>query len=236
MSKRDPINCDVHLWKYELNTIPWNSKKVREILSLEEQNRAQHFISRQDGERFASVHLFIREVLARYLHLLPSKIQFTEGLNSKPMLKLRSHEPVIHFNLSYRNEYALLAIASNAVIGVDIEEVIPMTDMSAFVSHYFSKQEQQNIFEKETRKEQLSMLFTLWTMKEALLKSLAVGMSSMLTRYNLYPFLQHASCKPSFDKRHTWNIHPIAVAENYRAAFAVPVEQIDLKQFEYGKD
>jgi len=229
------MSCEVHLWKYELKEFPAKFSFPK-LLSQDELARSQHFIRHEDGKRFAWVHAFQRDVLSRYLHLPSNEIQFAMGPNKKPILKTRAAKPAIHFNLSYRNKYALLAISSKASIGVDIEEVGSIPDFTAFVSDYFSREEQQIILEKKTKEEQLSLLFTLWTMKEALLKSLSIGVKGTFATYNLCPFLQQSSGVLSLGKQRAWNISPVSIAESYKAAFAVAANQVHFKMFEYGKD
>jgi 4'-phosphopantetheinyl transferase len=232
---RPNTSSEVHLWKYELKELPVKFP-FQNILSQDELIKTKRFINREDGKRFAAVHVFLREVLSRYLYLPASEIRIAVGRNKKPVLKTSAVKPLLHFNLSYRNKYALLAISSKPSIGVDIEEVNNIPDFAAFISNYFSKEEQQTILEKETREEQLSVLFTLWAMKVALLKSLTIGVKGSFATYNLCPFLQQPRGALALGKHRAWNISPVSIAENYRAAFAIPANHVDLKMFEYGKD
>lgn len=230
-----PISSEVHLWKYELQKLSV-SFPYHKILSPDELIKSKRFLNKEDGKRFARVHVFLRDVLSRYLHLSANEIQIITGKNKKPIVKAPSYKPKIHFNLSYRNKFALLAISSKPSIGVDVEEVSNVPNFPAFLSNYFSIEEQQVILEKETREEQLSLLFTLWSMKEALLKSLTIGVKGSFATFNLCPFLRQSSGSLAIGKHRAWNISPVTIDENYKAAFAIPAHRVDLKIFEYGRD
>jgi 4'-phosphopantetheinyl transferase len=220
--------CDVHLWKSHLpEVVP-----SYDCLSKEEQGRSARFRRYEDRARFNKAHTFLKNVLQRYTHLPPEEIQFAHGHNGKPVLKCRHLHPPVYFNLSYRDDYALLAISNSPFIGVDVERIKPIDDILTFTSDYFSPPEEEKILGPLSRAGQLSMVYTFWTMKEALIKALATGFLNPIKEYDLSSFLS----KPYQKLRdtHIWHIRRLPIERDYKAAFAVRSEKVNCSVFHYG--
>src|SRR5438552_3363773 len=124
---------EVHLWKSNLDLTQKVFSDI-EIFSDEEKERAGKFIHDEDRNRFVYEHLFMRIVLSSYTCQHPGKIQFVYDSNQKPFLKNGATQHPLHFNLSYRANHALLALSNAENIGVDIEKIHNIDNLSAFVS------------------------------------------------------------------------------------------------------
>ena len=224
--------CEVHLWKSNLNQAQEVFSDI-EIFSDEEKERAGKFIHEEDRNRFMSAHSFMRKVLSKYTLQHPKEIQFAYGSNQKPFLKNRMAKHPLYFNLSYRANYALLALSNAENIGVDVEKIHDIDNICSFADNYFSAEEQQIIFSKSRVKEQLASLFTFWTMKEAVIKSLGIGFMMPFTVCNLSKFLTAPYGVPFFESRHKWYIKPVAISHDYKAALAIKAREVSLKVFDY---
>ena len=230
LQKQDD-SCEVHLWKYSLTKkLPLQFHKY---LSPAEQGLSDRFTDEVTRMRFIAVRTFLKNILAWYTHLPPEEIQLFPGLNDKPFLKSGAGYAPVYFNLSYRQKHALLAVSRESRIGVDLEEISPIENLTAFTNHHFSVQEIKKILGQPSYKKQLALVFKLWTMKEALIKSTGLGFSIPLTNYNLIPFFKKRNLHPHFDVHNRWHIHPVFIASNYRAAVAIKAEKIELKVFRY---
>ncbi len=223
--------CDVHLWKYCLQN-PVSEVSLA-LLSAEEKEVMRRMSRYEDRKQYMLVHSFLKRVLESYLHLPPDEIEFAEGVNGKPILKCNHSHPPLHFSLSYRHDYALLAISSEPCIGVDVEEVKPIENIFHFMTDHFSRDERKRILIEKTEKRQLSILFTFWAMKEALIKSLSVGFSGSIKKYEVLSFLKKPLGLPDFDLANNWWIDTVPIAKNYKAAFALKAGKVNTKIFEY---
>ena len=223
---------EVHIWKCKFKG--WQ-KGCLSILSEEEKTRWLRFALEEQGMRYAMAHVFLRNILERYTQIPAAEIKIVQGLNKKPQLKSVSH-PRLNFNLSYRNEYALLALSTNSYIGIDIESVKNIGHISSFIGTFFSHEEKEKVLSFTSLCDRLATLFTIWVMKEALVKANANGISEAVSQYNLCPFLNQPECVPDFDINNTWHIEQIRIADNYKAACAVRAGNTYLKNFEYGLD
>lgn len=146
----------------------WLIKAYREnCLNTEEQARADKFLLPVHQERFIKAHSGLREILAKYVYQNPKEIIFDKTISGKPYLK---KFPDIHFNLSHSEEIALCAISNNPV-GIDVEYLNKNIDYVNIAKRFFSPD--------EIIKTKLDF-FTLWTQKEAYLKSQGKGIAGGL--------------------------------------------------------
>src|SRR5690349_23768292 len=74
----------------------------------------------QQGALWASTRAALRETLANYLDARPDALRFDE--TGKPRVEPRSP---LHFNLTHSGDRALVAVATEREVGVDIERIDP---------------------------------------------------------------------------------------------------------------
>lgn len=153
------------------------------ILSAEEIKRAKRYKFEQHKNRFIIFHGFMRKVLAIYLQLKPIDIEYIKGEKGKPYLA-NTLSSSLQFNLSHTRDIAILAIASQSEVGVDIEHIDRKTDWQGIVKRFFTDQEQQTLFELPEELQQQAF-YELWTRKEAYMKVLGSGLSLSPTDFSL---------------------------------------------------
>ncbi len=225
----------LHLWKLDAGLVHTDAYAALKILSDDEVERANKFITVRDSVRYITAHYFLRSVLSRYLGVAPSATRFSKDPYGKPCLE-QQLSPPLYFNLSYRDNLFLLGVSNISTMGVDVEKVREVDDIETFSAHYFSVNERAKISAAAARPDQLAMLFTFWAMKEAVLKALAIGITGALPDYDLYAFLETPSAVPGFDPAHAWTIRSLDIAPGYKAAFAVNTGEVAWDITEYAGD
>jgi 4'-phosphopantetheinyl transferase len=125
---RPRLQADVvDVWQAELAA---SAADPRELLSPAERERADRFLRAEDGERWARARAFLRDVLARYAVRDPRALRFVEGPYGKPELVLDPRGTAgaagappaqLCFNISHSGEIALIAVALEREVGVDVE-------------------------------------------------------------------------------------------------------------------
>src|SRR5436305_1268900 len=77
---------EVHVWCASLNRPPHQLQHLHGILASEERGRAARFHFARDRRRFIAARGLLREILSRYLKLLPESLIFKYTSYGKPYL------------------------------------------------------------------------------------------------------------------------------------------------------
>ncbi|WP_455810436.1 4'-phosphopantetheinyl transferase family protein [Clostridium butyricum] len=149
------------------------------LISSYRKRKMQKYRFIEDSYRCMIAELLVRYVLTNKLGYKNNELIFCISEYGKPYLKNQSMKE-IHFNFSHSGKYVVCAIDSEQC-GVDIEYIDNYnTDMVNNIFHIKEaiKLNQYNNVEKANK------YFTfLWTMKEAYLKALGIGLSKSLSSF-----------------------------------------------------
>jgi len=158
-------------------------------------------------------------VLARYLETQPEAVRFAYGEYGKPAL---SDEHVLRFNLSHSNEVALLAVALDAELGVDVEHIRADFASEDIARRYFSRTE-VDAFNALPPDERVAAFFRCWTRKEAYIKAIGKGLSQALDEFDvtLAPGIAPALLRAKDDDTSRWLLVDLNAGAGYASALAV---------------
>jgi 4'-phosphopantetheinyl transferase len=166
---------DCQLW------LAWLDKEdpdsFRSSLSDDERARAGRLRSPQSADRFTVARGILRQLLGRYLACRLESLIFSYGPHGKPELAGES-QTGLSFNVSHSGGLAVFAIANGLEVGVDIEEIHPVSDLEATASIFLSPDELAEFEALPTNGKKLERFFMLWTCKEAVLKALGYGFAN----------------------------------------------------------
>ena len=124
---------------------------------------------------------FLKRVLAGYIGVAPDDIRLGTTAAGKPQLATRGE---VSFNASHSDGLAVVAVASGAAVGVDIEHVRPIADAAGLAERLFTRQECDEV--RTAQGSRLSELFlVLWTRKESLLKAMGTGLTVPLDGFDV---------------------------------------------------
>lgn len=191
------MNAPIFLWPClqrvpslemrQVNVCAWNIDRSPavpdwEILDEEETLRARRFVFPRDRDRYVCAHSTMRRVLGSYSGIPPAKISFSTTTYGKPSLRpVRDSEPP-HFNLSHSGGIAVLAIARQYQLGVDIEWIRNIDPDVA--EHHFSSHELLTL-RNLPPESWLAGFHRCWTSKEALLKGEGLGLNLPLDSFDV---------------------------------------------------
>src|SRR5215203_3414471 len=98
---------DVHVWRIDLNQPSAIIERCRQVLSIDEQVRADRFHFESDRQHFIVARGCLRAMLARYLDVDAQTIEFSYASHGKPELAT-SYSPVqqLNFNLAHSGGFA----------------------------------------------------------------------------------------------------------------------------------
>lgn len=168
----------IHLWLLDVrqfNTVL--AEQALLLMSNDERERAQKFI--RGKEEYIASRWLLRKVLGQYLQQAPASVVFSRSEKGKPYI---ANNP-LKFNLSHSGHWALLALAQDMELGVDIEQIRDSRDLLGIAENYYHPDEFAQLRQRHGD-EQIRFFYQLWTLKEALLKAMGVGISAGLENLN----------------------------------------------------
>ena len=168
----------VDIWHWSLDDAFADEAHARALLSADEVVRVARFVRDVDRRRSICARAGLRLVLAGYLNIAPEALRFAYNNWGKPELV----DERLSFNLSHSGGEALLAVSRDAELGVDIENIRPLTD--ALARHFFSAAECRELANLPEH-ERLPAFYRCWTRKEAFVKGHGAGLSLPLDGFDV---------------------------------------------------
>lgn len=159
-----------HCWRARLGPV---SPAALASLSAVEQVRYGRFLAAGPAQAYAAAHVFLRAVLGHYAGQPSAAVALSVDARQKP--KLASDYP-LWFNLSYRAEWALLAVSNQCEVGVDLESIRPVAGAAALVDYLFSPAERA-VLRIAGRSAWRPLFYAIWTRKEAWAKLSGMGLA-----------------------------------------------------------
>ncbi len=170
-------------WIIELDREPMDEAALEPELALlsdDERARARRFIRPRDRLRFARTRSALRCILANELGARPETLAFSGIGHGKPVLRpeagSRSHP--LRFNVSHSGGLALIALALGRDVGVDLEEIRPVSLLDRILESYFTSEE-SSWFRSVAPADRERVFFRGWTRKEAILKARGIGLAGL---------------------------------------------------------
>jgi 4'-phosphopantetheinyl transferase len=163
------------LWYVDLDMSADALRCFRQWLSDDELAKAERFRPDLVRARYIVGRAALRCVLADQLGCFPAAIRFSYGTNGRPMLE--GGRGQLEFNLAHSEGDAVIALASGAAVGVDIERPRPIADVESLARLVFSDAERREL---ELAPDPESAFLNGWTRKEAYVKALGLGLTAPL--------------------------------------------------------
>jgi 4'-phosphopantetheinyl transferase len=210
---------EVHVWRISLEQDRSRLQKFQRMLEQPELERASRFHFEKHQRHFVVGRGFLREVLGRYLAKDPGGLRFVYGAYGKPSL---AGEQGLRFNMSHSNEVALLAVARDNELGVDVEHVREDFASEDIARRFFSRTEVET-FNSLASHEQVAAFFRCWTRKEAFIKVIGKGLSQPLDGFDvtLAPGDPASLLRVEDDDASRWALSDIDVGAGYAGALAI---------------
>jgi 4'-phosphopantetheinyl transferase len=177
---------EIHVWRIALDGAETPPPTAGEAA------RAARFITEDLRRRYLRSHAALRAILGRYTD---ARLDFAVTDTGKPFLPAA---PRVKFNLSHSREMALVAVALEVEIGVDVEWVRPMPDYREIAERFFPPSEAAAVADPRD-------FFRRWTRLEAIVKATGAGI------YGLAAELTGE-----------WTIQELDAGPGYSAAVAAP--------------
>ena len=148
----------------------------RDYLSVEESSRLPQYRSRAAAERYVVTRSLVRIVLGAQLGIAPREIPVSRTDMGKPVVA-----EGVHFNVSHSGDLILLALCAERAVGVDVERKRDVGKVQSLTARWLTDGERGSFDRLRSLGATESEAFLrIWSLKEARLKALGVGISGVL--------------------------------------------------------
>jgi len=155
----------------------------KELLSSEEMARYRRYLFDRDRHLHLVAWALVRTTLSRYASVSPETWEFRTNRYGRPEIAGPAAAPPLRFNLSHTRGLIACIVATELEVGVDVEDRRRDTQGPEIARRYFSEREVA-AFERLTAERQELAFYEYWTLKEAYIKAVGVGISLGLGRFS----------------------------------------------------
>jgi 4'-phosphopantetheinyl transferase len=229
----------VHIWRASLEIQEARRKSFWDVLSNDEQARADRY--KFDTHRFWFIarSAFLREIVAGYLRCPPAEIAFEHNRYGKPVLLDHSTTDRIEFNLSHSAGIALFAFVWNRPIGVDVEHMRDNFNYLKLAARFFSAVEVAAL-NALPNDERMKGFFLCWTRKEAFIKAHGEGLSLPLDSFDVSLAPGEKACllatRGELEAADDWTMEDIPLAPDFAGALVVHGKNLRLAYFQFANE
>jgi 4'-phosphopantetheinyl transferase len=218
---------EVHIWYTLIEHLHAYVTEFSSILSADETTRARRFYFVNDRERYIIGRGLLRRLLASYLDLEPSQIQFTYGACGKPELRAKKKGNELRFNLSHSKDLLIYAFCWDRLVGIDVEHIHSMPDEQRLAEEFFSAPESA-FLQALSGNQRLEAFFKLWTCKEAFLKATGDGLAKSMDQFEIQlaggELARLVSIEGDPNQAVCWHLETFEPVPGYQAALAIEQE------------
>jgi phosphopantetheinyl transferase len=157
---------------------------LEHLLPDDERARVCRILPRRTRLMALAAHALKRVVLSRLRGGAPHDLAFSVGRYGKPALIA---DPSLCFSLSHCDEGVALAVSDGHEIGIDIESLRRHVDVDATLSFTAAPTESARVLAQPSMHQRKAELLRLWVLKEAVLKSLGIGLSVEPSMFPAWP-------------------------------------------------
>ena len=138
--------------------------------------RRERILRPRPRRQFTLCRAALRTALCRALGCSNDELSFGASTYGKPFARVGGARVALAFNVSHSGRHGLIALASEGRIGVDVEERTARRDIDGDIRLLFAPEERARINSTDGPR-RLELFWSLWTMKEALVKASGTGLA-----------------------------------------------------------
>jgi 4'-phosphopantetheinyl transferase len=171
------LNQEAHVWITIPESVRDDGKlqQLTAILSAEELDRYRRFHFQADRHRYLVSHALLRESLSRYVDLPPADWYFSVGEHGRPEIA-NPGTPPLRFNLTHTAGLTACVVTLADSCGIDAEKIAGRHNPTGVAKRMFSEAEARELGQLQGQAYQ-EHFFTRWTLREAYVKAIGVGIS-----------------------------------------------------------
>ena len=146
------------------------------LLSPEERAKADRFAFAHDRDCYVAAHALLRATLSDFFTCAPQDWTFVINAWGKPRVEASDASARLCFNLSHTRGWVAVAVALDREVGVDVERIAPARADEEVARQLFAPAEFA-AFQEEPQAGRAEAFFDVWTLKEAYIKAVGLGVA-----------------------------------------------------------
>jgi 4'-phosphopantetheinyl transferase len=212
----------LHLMVTSVDELAENLERTAAVIDSEERARADRFINTAHGDNYRLVRGTLRLCLAEYTGMPAEAIRFIANQYGKPEIAPEQNQQALQFNISHSHRMTAFLFSLRKSVGVDIEFIKPLKNMSGLAQHVCSPEELEE-FNTLEKAQQQDSFFRLWTRKEAFIKAKGQGLSMGLRSIHIGFDTSNSTHLIQYkgDRLDNWLVKDLACDANYKLAAAI---------------
>ena len=168
----------------DLTPDPAREARALAWLDRNEDMRWRRYRRSRPRREFCLCRAALRAILCLRLGCDNDALSFDASRYGKPFARVCGVPAPISFNVSHSGKHGLIAIAPGGRIGVDVEERVDRYDLDGDIVTVFAPGERAELAAANGDRK-VRLFFSLWTMKEALIKALGLGLAVEMSGFEL---------------------------------------------------
>jgi 4'-phosphopantetheinyl transferase len=222
------------VWLLDLQALDWLDPLERwheaGLISTDEMIAAQRYRHHGARSQFLAGRAVARHAVTVHTRLPAREVAIVADRNGKPRFQAPSAISGWRFNLSHSGTLVACAFAQSE-IGVDVETTSRHVDRGAIARSHFSRAEADWIDARSGRR--IERFTLLWTLKEAYLKAVGVGISVPLDGFE-FSAIKRSSCRVQsrdLPGTHKWHCRFAPIRPDYWLSVCshAAMERVDLR-------
>lgn len=167
---------DAVVWRFDpIDFWPYVSS-LETFLSADEIKRLDRFLNQESRLNFIVCRGVLHFLLSCAAGCPLEQITIENDPQGKPQLSKDAHSHTVFFNISHTQNLCLIALSHTYEVGIDVERLHPLKELSSLAQTYLSPEEWE-IWQKKGKNEKLPVFYEFWCAKEAILKAAGCGLT-----------------------------------------------------------
>ena len=206
------------LWWCDIAPVAERLVVFEGLLSRAEQGRAARFGNRSLRDRYVMGRGTLRTILASVLGCDAELVEIERGHRGRPQL---AGTPPFDFNISHTAGVAIVGITRIGRIGVDVERLDRVINVSGIARKFMTRDERETIAGLEADNGRRHLL-TLWTCKEAMSKATGDALTAPFGQIVIaVEDERRLVAGPGVYRSNDWSLHAAPVPCEYAATVAL---------------
>lgn len=220
-----PANAEVLLWKFDPRDFISLVDQMIPMLSATEKNRLDRFLDPFSRDNFIVCRGVLHILLAVAAGCPLEMVNITDSKEGKPQFAAEDHTHPTPFNLSHTESLCVIAISKDFEVGVDVEKIHELKELSSLARTYFSNDEWA-VWLHKSDVDKLNGFYENWCAKEAILKAAGCGLAIHPGQINMIEAqegqpLRGVQENGFFFEFRDFVIDPLPLREGYKGWLAV---------------